>query len=111
MRKMQLLMTALALPALLAACATAQQKMLDQKEDTAIRTVAKRAQFEMDCSGADPVVLSREVTKPPANSRYGGTERLEYTIGFKGCGQRKTYVVICPAGGEGCFASDGRHRY
>ena len=35
-----------------------------------------------------------------------GIEREEYTIGVQGCGQRRTYVVICPQGGDNCFAAD-----
>lgn len=96
------------LSAVLAGCATQQQR-LDKQQDIAIQTVAARAQFEMYCQDAKPLILSREVTKPAITSpRLGGVERMEYTIGFEGCGQRKTYVVICPEGGEGCFAADGR---
>ena len=30
----------------------------------------------------------------------------EYTVGgVAGCGQRTTFVVICPEGGDGCFAA------
>ena len=94
--------------ALLASCAT-QQQLLDQHEDKAVQTVTSRARFEMNCPSAQSVILSREVTQPAITSpRLGGVERMEYTIGFDGCGQRKTYVVICPEGGEGCFAADGR---
>lgn len=35
----------------------------------------------------------------------GGIQRAEYTIGVAGCGQRTTFIVICPEGGEGCFAA------
>jgi len=34
-----------------------------------------------------------------------GIQRAEYTIGVKGCDKRETYVVICPEGGEGCYAA------
>lgn len=94
--------------ALLAGCAT-QQQMLDQQQDKAVQTVSARARFEMNCPGAQSVILSREVTQPAITApRLNYVERMEYTIGFDGCGQRKTYVVICPEGGEGCFAADGR---
>ena len=37
--------------------------------------------------------------------RAYGIDRAEYTIGVSGCGDRKTFVVICPDGGDGCFAA------
>jgi hypothetical protein len=37
-----------------------------------------------------------------------GTQRMEYTVGVTGCGQRRTYIVICPEGGTGCYAAPGR---
>jgi hypothetical protein len=32
-------------------------------------------------------------------------QRAEYTVGVSGCGVRKTFVVICPEEGDGCFAA------
>jgi len=29
----------------------------------------------------------------------------QYTIAIAGCGARKTFVVICPEEGAGCFAA------
>ena len=40
--------------------------------------------------------------------RFGGVERAEYTVGVSGCDKRSTLVVVCPVGGEGCFAADDR---
>jgi hypothetical protein len=37
------------------------------------------------------------------------TEYLPKAFGVTGCGQRRTYIVICPQGGAGCFAAEG-HR-
>ena len=50
--------------------------------------------------------LSREEVPPVLQFR--GTPRLEYTIGVSGCGQKGTYLVICPEDGSGCFAGAGR---
>jgi len=36
-----------------------------------------------------------------------GEERGQFTIGVEGCGQRQTYQVLCPMGGDGCFAAEG----
>jgi hypothetical protein len=35
----------------------------------------------------------------------GGIQRAEYTVGVAGCEKRTTFVVICPEGGDGCFAA------
>ena len=56
--------------------------------------------------GRTAQVLSREQVPPVLQFR--GTPRLEYTIGVSGCGQRGTYLVICPEDGSGCFAAAGR---
>ena len=60
----------------------------------------------MDCPEANGTVLSSEVVQPAVvRPAVGGIQRAEYTIGVAGCKQRKTYVVICREGGEGCFAA------
>ena len=43
------------------------------------------------------------------NPRFGGVVRAEYTVGVAGCGQRATYLVICPEDGSGCFAAGARN--
>jgi hypothetical protein len=87
-------------------CAT-QQQMLASKQSMAMQTAASRGQFEMNCPQATPIVLSQEMTQPAIQGPWvGGIERAEYTIGVEGCGERKTYVVICPEGGASCFAAD-----
>jgi len=87
-------------------CAS-QQQMLASKQTMAMQTAASRGQFEMNCPQATPVLLSQEMTQPALQAPIAmGIERGEYTIGVEGCGQRKTYVVICPEGGESCFAAD-----
>jgi len=84
-----------------------QQQMLAQKQQMAMTTAASRGQFDMSCPGAEPILLSQEVTQPALQGPWvGGIEREEYTIGVQGCGQRRTYVVICPQGGDNCFAAD-----
>jgi len=37
-----------------------------------------------------------------------GEERGLFTVGVAGCGQRQVYQVICPMGGDGCTALEGR---
>ena len=92
------------------ACAT-QQQFLDQNQPMAMQTALSRARFEMNCPAATGVVISREVVQPalqatgPFMGGVQGIQRAEYTIGAEGCGDRKTYVVICPEGGGGCFAA------
>lgn len=91
-----------------AACAT-QQQMLANKQAMAIQTATTRAQFEMNCQNVNATVLSSEMTQPALEGPWVmGVERAEYTVGVAGCGQRKTFVVICAEGGNGCFAANPR---
>lgn len=84
-----------------------QQQMLAQKQQMAMATAASRGQFDLNCPSAEPILLSQEVTQPALQGPWvAGIEREEYTIGVQGCGNRKTYVVICPQGGENCFAAN-----
>jgi hypothetical protein len=86
-------------------CVT-QQQFLDQSQDAAIQTAVTRGNFEMNCPAATGVVLSREVVQPALQGPWvQGIQRAEYTIGVEGCNARKTFVVICPEGGGGCFAA------
>lgn len=90
---------------LVAGCATPTQ-FLDSKQGMAIQTATSRAQFEMNCQQTAATILSRDVIQPTyIGPAAGGIDRAEYTIGVEGCGQRHTYVVVCPQGGTGCFAA------
>jgi hypothetical protein len=74
----------------------------------AMQTAVNRAKFELNCPNATGTVISQEVIQPQVMSAWGGAsglERAEYTIGVNGCGERKTFVVLCPEGGDGCFAA------
>ena len=93
---------------IVAGCAN-QAKFLESKQATALQTAETRAQFEMNCPEAKGTVLSKEVVQPAVMApRLGAVDRAEYTIGVAGCGKRDTYVVVCPDGGDGCFAAPGR---
>lgn len=86
-------------------CAT-QSQLLNNNQNAAIQAALSRGQFEMNCPEATPVVISREVVQPALQGPWvGGIQRAEYTIGVTGCGKRMTFVVICPEGGDGCFAT------
>jgi hypothetical protein len=89
-------------------CQTQQQE-LQSGQAMAIQTALNRARFEMGCQSATGTVLSTNVSQPSIQGPLGGTaygvQRLEYTIGVRGCGQRRTYIVVCPQGGGGCFAA------
>jgi len=88
-----------------AGCAS-QSQFLDSKQGMAMQTATGRGQFDMNCPQAMPVLLSREVIQPVLQGPWvGGIQRAEFTIGVEGCGKRHTYVVICPQGGEGCYAA------
>ena len=91
-----------------AGCAS-QSQFLASREAMAVQTAVSRGQFEMNCPQASGVVISQEVTQPAVQGPWvGGIQRAEFTVGVSGCGQRNTYVVFCPEGGEGCFAADER---
>jgi hypothetical protein len=91
---------------LAAAGCQSQQQFLQSKQGMAISTAVSRAQFEMNCRTATGTILSKEVVQPAVQSAVvSGIQRAEFTIGVTGCGNRKTYTVICPEGGEGCYAA------
>lgn len=93
-----------------AACAS-QEKFLDSRQAQAVQTAVSRAQFDMNCPNAAGQVLSREVTQPPFQGPVAvGEQRGLFTVGVEGCGQRQTYQVLCPMGGDGCFAAEGGGR-
>jgi hypothetical protein len=95
-----------ALAVALGACAT-QQQMLDQQQGVATETALARGRFELGCPGATAVVLSRDFIQPAVQGPWvAGLERLEYTFGIEGCGQRMTMVVMCQQGSNTCFAAN-----
>jgi hypothetical protein len=86
-------------------CAT-QAQFLNTKQPMATETVLNRARFEMNCPTATATIISQEVIQPALQGPWvNGIQRAEYTVGVAGCGQRHTYVVICPDGGDGCYAA------
>ena len=96
----------LATPAV-AGCATSPAQILDSMQPTAVNTDLWRGRFELNCPGAQPALLSRELMQPAIETfRFQGIQRGSFTIGISGCGQRKTYQIICPEGGDGCFSAD-----
>lgn len=89
----------------LAGCASEQQ-FLDGSQAAATQTALSRGRFEMNCQEVTPTLLSKEVVQPALQGPWvGGIQRAEYTIGVSGCGKRTTFIVICPEGGDGCFAA------
>ena len=83
-----------------------QQKFLENKQSMAMQTAVNKGQFELNCPQAQGVLISREVVQPALQGPFlNGIQRAEFTIGVEGCGRRQTYIVVCPDGGEGCFAT------
>jgi uncharacterized protein YceK len=90
-----------------------QTQFLDSKQGMAIQTATGKAQFELNCQQTEATVISREVVQPALQGRFvNGIQRAEFTIGVRGCDKKAMFVVICPDGGEGCFATGpgGFHR-
>jgi len=100
-----------ALLAVASACQTEQQ-MLQAQQATAIDTALQRGRFEMNCPTATATVLSSDFIQPAIQGGpwmdVQGINRLEYTIGVEGCGQRTTLVVMCQEGSSTCFAANPR---
>ena len=88
----------------LAGCQTDAQ-ILASEQALASQTALRRGQFELSCPQATATVLSTAMLQPVA---WRGTERAEYTIGVAGCGQQKTYIVVCPLDSNACYAVSGR---
>ena len=94
------------LVALAGAGCMSQAQFLDSRQGVAMQTAVSRGQFELNCPAATGVIISRDVIQPALQGPWvNGIQRAEYTIGVSGCGQRKVFVVICPEGGDGCFAA------
>jgi hypothetical protein len=92
--------------ALIAAGCASQSQFLDSRQAMAMQTAVSRGQFQMNCPSATGTILSREVIQPAIQApALGGLQRAEFTIGVAGCGQRSTFVVVCPEEGDGCFAA------
>ena len=99
-------MAVLATLGLLGACASEQQMLQDQQA-TAVDTALTRGRFDLNCPNATAVVLSKDFIQPAVSGPWvGGVERLEYTVGIEGCGQRTTIIAICQQGSSTCFAAN-----
>ncbi len=106
--KISVLSAATLLAALaVAGCATPPAQILDGMEPTAVNTALQRGRFELNCPDAQATLLSRELMQPAIETvRFQGIQRGSFTIGISGCGQRRSYQIICPEGGSGCFSAD-----
>jgi hypothetical protein len=95
----------LALATLAAAGCQTQTQILQDEAPTATQVAVNRGRFEMNCPQAMGSILSSNMLQPVV---WGGMERAEYTVGVEGCGQRRTYIVICQLGSVSCFAAAGQ---
>ena len=95
--------------ATLTACTTTAEYM-QQAEPQAVQIAVNRGKFEMNCPSVTGQVISKDMLQPAFQGFYafGGPERAEYTIGVAGCGQRATYLVICPLNQSGCWSAGPR---
>ncbi|HUL94203.1 MAG TPA: hypothetical protein VLV56_17835 [Burkholderiales bacterium] len=100
-----LLLASVLLAGLAAAGCQSAAQVLSVDQQTAMQTALRRGQFEMACPQATGTVLSSNLLQPIA---WRGLERSEYTVGVEGCGQRRTYVVVCQLDSPTCFAASGR---
>ena len=103
MTKLRFLLAPLA--ALLAAGCQTDAQILASEQAVATQAAARRGPFELNCPQAKGTILSSNLLQPVL---WNGLERAEYTVGVEGCGQRRTYVVVCQLGSPACFAVGGR---
>ena len=91
---------------IVASACVSQNQMLDEDQAMAMQTAVNRARFDMNCPSATGQIISREVVQPSLQGPFvSGIERAEFTVGVSGCDRRKSYIVVCPQGGNGCFAT------
>jgi hypothetical protein len=92
-------------------CAT-QSQQLASRQPAAVQTALERGRFDLNCPSATGTVLSQDYIQPAIQGPWVmGLNRVEYTVGVAGCGQRTTYVVLCQEGTSTCFAADPRDRF
>lgn len=109
--KPRLTVSALILAGLAAGCVSDAQ-YLQQLEPKAIETAVNRGRFELNCPAATGTILSKDMLQPALQGGFyvrGGAERAEYTVGVAGCGERATYLVICPLDQSGCWTAGARN--
>jgi len=93
------------LAALIVSGCQTQAQILQSEQGVATQVAVNRGRFELGCPQATGTILSSNVLQPVV---WGGQERAEYTVGVAGCGQRKTYIVVCELGSVSCFAAAGQ---
>jgi hypothetical protein len=93
------------LTALLACGCQTPAQVLQSEAGVATQVAVNRGRFELGCPQATGTILSSNLLQPVV---WGGLERAEYTVGVEGCGQRKTYIVVCQLGSVSCFAAAGQ---
>ena len=100
-----------AMGSLLAALSTSgcqtDAQILASEQERATQTALRRGQFELDCPQATPTILSSNLLQA---GRYVGYLHAEYTIGVAGCGQRRTYTVICRVSDSACSTLPDNNR-
>jgi hypothetical protein len=105
------LLIGFALGATIAGCAT-QSQMLQTKQPSAMDAALARGRFDLNCPQATGTVLSSDFVQPAMQGPWvSGLERLEFTVGVEGCGQREVYVVLCQQGTTTCFAAHPNDRF
>ncbi|MGI9292086.1 MAG: hypothetical protein ACR2QG_12530 [Gammaproteobacteria bacterium] len=91
---------------ILSACVS-NQDMLNKYQTEAIDAAEKRARFDMRCDALSSQVISAKIDDVPSRVwvQRMPIERQQYEIGLEGCGERKSYKVLCD-GNRGCNVFD-----
>ena len=97
------------LAALIAAGCASGPPYVQTAQPDALHSAQRRAQFDMDCTKVKVEVLTSQTVQSPLEYTIAAPPpRAEFTVGAIGCGQRKTYLVVCTEGAGGCVAVSGR---
>jgi hypothetical protein len=86
---------------LLAGCQS-HEPAAERYRDMALQSAYEIGQVEMSCPDATPRINSREAVQPPDGTQAISVPQLEYTVEVMGCGETRTYLVVCREDGSGC---------
>jgi hypothetical protein len=112
MNKRRNLLAMAAMAAIALGGCVSQSQMIQAKQSTAVETALQRGRFDLNCPAATGTVLSSDFIQPAVQGPWvGGLNRVEYTVGVEGCGQRRVYVVLCQTETATCFAAHPSDRF
>ena len=92
---------------MIAAGCRSSAEILDGRQPQAMRNALGKGSFLLSCPEPRTAgqLLSRRLAGPAAEGGWmSGVERAEYTVAVEGCGEKLTFIVVCPLPGNDCLA-------